>query len=112
MKNKDTFGESTVLLLMTFGSAFYSTFIYQKVWNWFVASYLFSIGYWEMMLGTMIISFIATPRRSYSEIKETNEKIDKLSFIEKLENRMFGLLLVTLKFGLFFLVKLLATYFS
>lgn len=112
MKNKTTSGESLVLSALTLGTVFYSTFIYQKVWNWFIASYLFQIGYWEMMLGAAVIGFIAVPRKRYSEVKKFNEKIDKLSFTEKLEDRVSDLILTTMLFGIFFLIKLLITYFS
>lgn len=112
MKNKSSTGEKLTLSLMTVTTIFYATFVYQKVWNWFMTSYFFTVGYWEMMLGMMIAKFIFSPKRSYNEIKEFNEKIDKLSFSEKLENKMFNLMMITFGFGLFFLVKLLIMYFS
>lgn len=112
MKNKESLEEKLTLRLLSIGAILYSTFVYQKVWNWFIASYLFSISYWEMMLGVMIIRFIVIPKRSYSEIRELTEKADSLSFVEKLENRIFSLFLFTLALGLFFSIKLLFTYFS
>lgn len=112
MKKKGSVGENLILSSMTIATVFYATFVYQKVWNWFIASYFFSIGYWEMMLGAMITRFIFSSKRSYSEIKEFNEKIDNLSFNDKFENKMFNLFMFTLGFGLFFLIKLLITYFS
>lgn len=112
MKNKTSIGEKLTLSVMSVATVFYATFVYQKVWNWFMTSYFFTVGYWEMMLGMMIAKFIFSPKRSYNEIKEFNEKIDKLSFSEKFENKMFNLFMITLGFGLFFLIKLLITYFS
>lgn len=112
MKDKLSTGEKFTLSLLTVATIFYATFVYQKVWNWFMASYFFTVGYCEMMLGMMIAKFIFSPKRSYNEIKEFNEKVDKLPFSEKFENKMFNLFMITLGFGLFFLIKLLIVYFS
>lgn len=57
-------------------SAFYKVLLSMLVWNWFIADYSFTIGYWQMFLVLVIFSFLFGGKFSKLEIAA---KINKIS---------------------------------
>lgn len=112
VKNACTVGERGFLFFLNVAAVLYFTFIYQTVWNWFIADYLFAVSYWEMFLGAFILRTILLPSRKYSDIKITEEKNKRLSFSTRLENGMFTVLGNTLFFAVLFIVNLILAYYG
>lgn len=112
VKNACTVGERGFLLSLNVAATLYFTFIYQTIWNWFVADYLFTISYWEMFLGSSILRVILLPHRKYSDIKVAEEKKKRLSFSTRIENGIFNIFAVTFSFAIFFIINLILAYYG
>ncbi|MEK4025316.1 hypothetical protein [Sporosarcina sp. FSL W7-1283] len=111
-KNTCTAGERGFLFFLNVVAVLYFTFIYQTIWNWFIADYLFVVSYWEMFLGAFILRVILLPSRKYNNIKITEEENKKLSFSTRLENILFIVIGNTLVFAVLFIINLILAYYG
>lgn len=91
---------------------FYTTLLSKIVWGWFMVDKLFEVNYWEMFLGILIVRFIFGTNNAGMLSMRINEKLGKESTSKRITRIVGNYLGMTMLFGIFFIVKLIISYYS
>lgn len=107
-----TTGEKAFIFFLRFAMLLYFIFIYQTVWNWFIADFLFPLTYLQMFIGVVLARFIFLPSKKQSKMKKLTEEEKNESFAVKLDDTVYAIASTTMAFGILFVARLIISYYG
>ena len=106
------FFKATGFQMAAWTFSLYFTLLYMTVWNWFLSDRFFTVGYWEMFLGVIVIRYIMNSYTGSKAIVRLDREIGKQSYATQTTD-LFSIAIVrTLTFGILYIVHLMISYYS
>lgn len=104
--------EGFAMTVLGFIGLMYLTLLYKAVWNWFLADKLFEVGYWELLLGVLVVRFIILGTGITRLKVRLDEKLGKPKFQERFVSWVGALAGETATFIILFIINLVVSYYS
>lgn len=104
--------EDFTVTMTGFIGLFYTALLSKVVWGWFMVDKLFEVTYWEMFLGILVVRFIFGTNNVGILSVRVNEELGKEVATKRITRIIGSLIGTTLLFGIFFVVKMIISYYS